>query len=148
LAGCSDDTAQPGPDTPLVDAVDVERLVANHTAYIGDNSAVLELMGAAQLQVIGNWSLELGTEAPPYSLALDFTELADDVTPAIAQDLMTDRATLLLATIDNADHITWTTPGGAGQLTRDEADAAAGQPVADLGATQEGLSDLVAQLDS
>ena len=154
LAGCAgaDDRADVTPETPLPEAVDVASLEENRTPHLGDNSRVVALVGATRPDAVGESTIELETAERPYGLVLHFSSVADGVTADVADGLLTDRATLLLATIDNVDEVRWTLPQGAGAgeggvLTRAEADALVGAPVADAGATAEGLTELLSLLE-
>lgn len=154
LTGCtgSADRGDVTPETPLSEAVDVASLEENRTPHLGDNSRVVALVGATRPDAVGESTIELQTAERPYGLVLHFSSVVDGVTADVADSLLTDRATLLLATIDNADEARWTLPEGAGTaeggvLTRAEADALVGAPVADAGATAEGLTELLNQLE-
>ncbi|PYG01621.1 protein of unknown function [Georgenia satyanarayanai] len=155
LAGCagSGDRADVPASTVLRDAVDVASLEANRTPHLGDNSRVVALVGATRPDAVGESTLELRTDERPYELVVHFSSVADGVTADVADGLMADRAALLLATIDNVDEVRWTLPELSGQesdgmLSRAEADALFGSPVAELGATADGLTDLVERLES
>ncbi len=156
LAGCAGDgsaeRADVTMDSALSEAVDVASLEENRTPHLGDNSRVVALVGATGPRAVGESTLELRTDQQPYGLVLNFSAVADGVTADVADDLMTDRAALLLATIDNVDEVRWTLPedvdqGEGGVLTRAEADALVGSSVADIGATAEGLEELVSRLE-
>ena len=156
LAGCAGDgteeRADVTMDSALSEAVDVASLEEHRTPHLGDNSRVVALVGATSPHAVGESTLELRTDQRPYGLVLSFSAVADGVTADVADDLMTDRATLLLATIDKVDEVRWTLPeevdqGEGGVLTRAEADALVGFSVADVGATAEGLEELVSRLE-
>lgn len=139
-------------DSALSAAVDVASLDENRTPHLGDNSRVVALVSATSPDAVGESTLELRTHERPYGLVLNFSSVADGVTADVADGLMRDRAALLLATIDNVDEVRWTLPEDADQeeggvLTRAEADALVGSPVAELGATADGLAELVSQLE-
>lgn len=156
VAGCAGDGSEEGADvtmdSALSEAIDVASLEENRTPYLGDNSRVVALVGATGPRAVGESTLELRTGQRPYGLVLNFSAVADGVTPDVADDLMMDRATLLLATIDNVDEVRWTLPedvdqGEGGVFTRGEADALVGSSVAEIGATAEGLEELVSRLE-
>ncbi|WP_028049495.1 DUF4825 domain-containing protein [Cellulomonas sp. URHD0024] len=151
LGGCSvTHPAVSEPTAPLSESVDLVALDAHRSAYIGDASKVAALTAAVDVGSLGDQTLALSTDARPYALTIEFTSLADGATPALVDQLMTDRAALLLATIGNADEVRWTLPGGEGTtaaLTRASADELAGAPVAEIGESVAGLADLVERLE-
>lgn len=155
LTGCAVSTQDRGEvtkDSPLSQAVDIASLHENRTQHLGDNSRVVALVDATGPEAVGELTLELHTDHRPYGLVLDFSSVAPGVTDDVADDLMTDRAVLLMATIDNVDEVHWQLPGRSGQgpggsLSRAEADALVGSPVAGMGTTAEELEDLVERLE-
>lgn len=139
-------------DSALSEAVDIASLQENSTRYLGDNSRVIALVDATGPEAVGEPTLELHTDHRPYGLVINFSSVAPGVTADTADGLMTDRAVLLMATIDNVDEIRWTLPersglGPDGSLSRAEADALVGFPVADLGTTEDDLKELVKRLE-
>lgn len=139
-------------ETPLSQAVDVASLHENRTPHVGDNNRVSALVTATGPRAVGETTLQLHTDHPPYGLTMAFSSVEPGVTGDVARDLLTDRAVLLLATIDNVDEVNWTLPelpgeGGDGSLSRAEADALVGSPVAEVGSTADGLQELVELLD-
>lgn len=135
-------------DMTLSAATDIDALHENRTEYLGDNSRVLALVEATGPEVVGEQTLELHTDDRPYVLVMAFSSVDVDVTSEIADDLMTDRAVLLLATIDNVDEIRWKLPESLsqepdGSLSRAEADALIGSSAAGMGATAGSLTELV-----
>lgn len=149
LGACSaTDPDESRPIAPLHESVDLAALATHRSPYLGDASRVTALTAAVDVGALGDRTLALATERRPYVLTIDFASLADGVTPALVDQAMTGRAALLLATIDNADEVRWTVPdGGTGVLSRADADALAGTPVAGLGTSADGLADLVERLE-
>lgn len=149
LGGCSVSPSPVDAGPTSQDAVDVVVLDEHRTAYLGDASSVGALAEAIGVSSLGERTIALSTDSRPYAVTIDFTSLADRVTPDRADQVMTDRAALLLATIGNADEIRWRLPGDQAAvkvLTRAAADERAGAPVAELGATADGLERLVKRL--
>lgn len=151
LGGCSATSAPvSGTLAPLREAVDVVALDKHRSAYLGDANRTMALAAAVGVGAVGSSTFALSTDRRPYVLTIEFASLADGVTPTLANELMTDRAALLLATIRNADEVRWVLPGGedtVGVLTRAVADELAGEPVAELGETLEGLDHLAERLE-
>lgn len=157
LAACagggSGDRGDVTAESPLSEAVDTTSLQENRTPHLGDNSRVVALVGATGPHVVGESTLELRTDQRPYGLVVNFSSVEPGITAELADGLMTDRAALLMATIGNVDEVRWTLPelsGAASQgvLSRADADALIGSPVAELGATPDGLTDLVERLET
>lgn len=155
LAGCAgsegaEERPDVTPDTAL-SAVDIESLDEHRTPYLGDNSRVAALVNATSADAVGDLTLELHTDHRPYELVLTFSSVTPGMTADVAGDLLTDLAALLLATIDNVDEVRWELPELPGEvdgsLDRAEADALVGSHVAELGATADGLRELVEQLE-
>lgn len=156
VAGC---TPTPGPPpaapaptpAPVREGADLDSLHEQRTDHVGDNSAVVALVTAADVDALGEYTLALATTERPYQVRITFP---DTVTPpSQADEHMLPRAALLLATIGNADEVHWSFSLGdardsrvEGIVTRTDVDEALGQPVASLGATVDGLEELVDRL--
>lgn len=145
--GSTVDAAQVDAHTPLSEAVDVDALDEHRTDHVGDNSAVIALVRATRPEAVGGVDLQLHTDAEPYALTLSFSATGTPLPDAETEDLLSDRAALLLATIGNVDEVRWEVDGRQqGSMDRAAADERAGSPVSELGATREGLEELVGLL--
>ncbi|MDO5626852.1 MAG: DUF4825 domain-containing protein [Mobilicoccus sp.] len=132
LAGCTTATETPAATPTLTESVadlDPASLVDARTPYIGDNSAVLAALGAVGLPV-GDFTMEIHSDAEPYGLGLALSEWPEDVD---RDEAMTRRSALLLGLIGNAEYIEWSGPGSepAHRVDVADADAATGRDVKD-----------------
>lgn len=75
-----------------------------------DEAAVIEILEAVNVDVLGNYSTELHSESQSRTLVLHFDTEPDD--PAAWNRRMQKKAILLLALIGNADRVEWTHPSG------------------------------------
>ena len=145
LAGCTTSRAD-APSVPSGSVASEDRvqaLWADRTAYVGDNSKVIALVGDAGFGPAGSYSLSLWTTRPPYAVTITVT---DPAKPLDATDL-TGPATLLLGTVTNLDAVHVTGPGRTFTLTAREATATLGHDVKTLGTDRAALSDYVRSLD-
>ena len=78
------------------------------TSYVGNNVAVANILEAFQLnEVLGHYTIELQTSQEPYGITL---HLDQDLTSETARRYLEEMSSLILALIDNAEYITYTTP--------------------------------------
>ena len=101
-------------ETWLADAaayVSVERaddLYQLRTPYVGNNVAVANVVGSFQLnEVLGPYTIELQTSQEPYGVIL---HLDQDLTSETARRYLREMSFLILALIDNAGSVSYTTP--------------------------------------
>jgi hypothetical protein len=146
LAGCSSspaDAPSPGGSGSVAAGDRAQALWADRTAYVGDNSKVIALVGDAGFGLVGSYSLSLWTTRPPYAVTITVTNPAK---PLDATDLI-GPATLLLGTVSNLDAVHVIGPGSTFSLTAREATAALGHDVKRLGTERAALTDYVGSLD-
>ena len=134
LTGCTS-SAQPDPYETRAQA-----LWADRTAYTGDNSKVLALVGAAGFAPEGGYSLSLWTTRPPYAVTVEVPEPAK---PFETIDYTTP-ATLLLGTVGNLETVRVTSEGRTWSLTATQASAALGHDVKTLGTDRAALEHYLA----
>ena len=78
------------------------------TPYIGNNVAVANVVGSFQLnEVLGPYTIELQTSQEPYGIIL---HLEQDLTSETARRYLEEMSSLILALIDNAGYVAYTTP--------------------------------------
>jgi len=146
LAGCTSspaDAPSSGASGAVAAGDRAQALWADRTAYVGDNSKVIALVGDAGFGRVGSYTLSLWTTRPPYAVTITLT---DPAKPLDATDL-TGPATLLLGTVTNLDSVHVTGPGATFSLTAREATAALGHDVKTLGTDRAALADYVRSLD-
>lgn len=114
------------------DAANLYRL---RLAHLGDNSGVGRLLEATGLAHLGEYQMELETAQRPYGLHINYSSFIDKFE---AYDFSTN-ATEFLGLIQNLDYITITGGTTTYKLTADEASAALGYDVKELGKTPEKL---------
>ena len=146
LTGCS--ALSGGDGTPSGAPTDaagrlVASLWADRTAYVGDNSKVIALIGDSGLDAIGPRTISLQTGSAPYGLTLRYPEPVKSGGPV---DL-TPQATLLLGTVGNLDHVTVEANGSTFTLTAADASTALGHDVKQLGSDRDALARYVSSLD-
>ena len=79
------------------------------TPYIGNHVAVTNILEALQLgEVLGHYTIELQTSQEPYGVIL---HLDQDLTSETERRYLREMSFLLLALIDNAGSVSYTTPG-------------------------------------
>ena len=100
------------------------------TPYVGNNVAVANVVGSFQLnEVLGPYTIELQTSQEPYGILL---HLEQDLTSETARRYLEEMSSLILALIDNAGYVAYTTPSeptpqDTGAITKD-ADPKMNQP--------------------
>ena len=100
------------------------------TPYIGNNVAVANVVGSFQLnEVLGPYTIELQTSQEPYGIIL---HLEQDLSSGITERYLKEVSSLILALIDNAGYVAYTTPSeptpqDTGAITK-EADPKMNQP--------------------
>ena len=78
------------------------------TPYVGNNVAVANVVGSFQLnEVLGPYTIELQTSQEPYGILL---HLEQDLTSETARRYLEEMSSLILALIDNAGYVAYTTP--------------------------------------
>ena len=78
------------------------------TPYVGNNVAVANVVGSFQLnEVLGPYTIELQTSQEPYGVIL---HLDQDLTSKTARRYLREMSFLILALIDNAGSVSYTTP--------------------------------------
>ena len=92
------------------------------TPYVGNNVAVANVVGSFQLnEVLGPYTIELQTSQEPYGIIL---HLEQDLTSETARRYLEEMSSLILALIDNAGYVAYTTPSeptpqDTGAITKD-----------------------------
>ena len=100
------------------------------TPYVGNNVAVANVVGSFQLnEVLGPYTIELQTNQEPYGIIL---HLEQDLSSGITERYLKEVSSLILALIDNAGYVAYTTPSeptpqDTGAITK-EADPKMNQP--------------------
>ena len=100
------------------------------TPYVGNNVAVANIVGSFQLdEVLGPYTIELQTSQEPYGIIL---HLEQDLSSGITERYLKEVSSLILALIDNAGYVAYTTPSeptpqDTGAITKD-ADPKMNQP--------------------
>ena len=100
------------------------------TPYVGNNVAVANVVGSFQLnEVLGPYTIELQTNQEPYGIIL---HLEQDLSSGITERYLKEVSSLILALIDNAGYVAYTTPSeptpqDTGAITKD-ADPKMNQP--------------------
>ena len=100
------------------------------TPYVGNNVAVANVVGSFQLnEVLGPYTIELQTSQEPYGILL---HLEQDLSSGITERYLKEVSSLILALIDNAGYVAYTTPSeptpqDTGAITKD-ADPKMNQP--------------------
>ena len=78
------------------------------TPYVGNNVAVANVVGSFQLnEVLGPYTIELQTSQEPYGIIL---HLEQDLSSGITERYLKEVSSLILALIDNAGYVAYTTP--------------------------------------
>ena len=92
------------------------------TPYVGNNVAVANVVGSFQLnEVLGPYTIELQTSQEPYGIIL---HLEQDLSSGITERYLKEVSSLILALIDNAGYVAYTTPSeptpqDTGAITKD-----------------------------
>lgn len=138
LAGCT--TADPdapgaGPSAAVGADARAQALWAHRTAYVGDNSQVIALVGDAGFGSAGTYTLSLWTTSQPYAVTIAVT---DPAKPFETTDY-SGAATLLLGTVANLDAVHVTSGGRTYTLAAREATARLGHDVKSLGTDRAAL---------
>ena len=100
------------------------------TPYVGNNVAVANVVGSFQLnEVLSPYTIELQTSQEPYGIIL---HLEQDLSSGITERYLKEVSSLILALIDNAGYVAYTTPSeptpqDTGAITK-EADPKMNQP--------------------
>lgn len=136
LAGCT--TSEPdatGASAGAGSETQAQALWAHRTAYVGDNSRVIALVGDAGFGPAGSYSLSLWTTSKPYAVTVALTHPAK---PFETTDFSAP-ATLLLGTVTNLDAVHVTAEGKTYSLTAAEASTSLGHDVKTLGTDRAAL---------
>ncbi|GAA2472951.1 hypothetical protein GCM10009858_07780 [Terrabacter carboxydivorans] len=146
LTGCT--TSPPeggGTDPSATIGVDAraQALWAHRTAYVGDNSKVIALVGDAGFGPAGSFTLSLWTTSKPYAVTVALT---DPAKPFGTTDFRAP-ATLLLGTVTNLDAVHVTAAGQTYSLTAQEASEALGHDVKTLGTDRAALDRYLRSLE-
>jgi hypothetical protein len=112
-----------------------EELYAAKVEYLGNNSAVSELIGKTGLAGFGDYSVKLETSAEPYGLKVIYGSTLKEFNEL---DLTSD-AILLLGLIENLDHIEITNGDINFTLNVSDASDMLGYDVKDIGKSREAL---------
>ena len=116
--------------TAYLSAGRADDLYQLRTPYVGNNVAVANVVGSFQLnEVLGPYTIELQTSQEPYGIIL---HLEQDLTSETARRYLEEMSSLILALIDNAGYVAYTTPSeptpqDTGAITKD-ADPKLNQP--------------------
>lgn len=118
---------------------------------IGDNSKVINLLGALRTNQQGSYTIKLMTSARPYGLEVIFNDLSPHSSIAAVTRRSTDAAVLFLALTDNAEYVTWRFPAGTVtpselMITTADANSHIGEDVKALGKTQSGVDSILQKL--
>ncbi len=151
-------SAAPAPFSSRLSATEAEQLAnglfAAKTHYIGDNSAVLNLIDILGVRAeLGDYTISLKTDSEPYRLIINFKN-AHDTSRDEWFDLTAIRySCVLMALIDNAGEVAWTCPGSdkreatEGFFTREDAKKLLSDtPVERYGESAEGVQLLLNEL--
>jgi len=140
LAGCTGSSTD-GPSTAASGTggpeARTEALWAGRTAYVGDNSKVIALVGQAGFGPLGTYTLSLWTTRPPYAVTIDLPHPAKP----FEQTDFSEAATILLGTVRNLDAVHVTSQGKTYSLTAREATDTLGRDVKTLGSDRQALAD-------
>ena len=91
-----------------VSVVRADDLYQLRTPYVGNNVAVANVVGSFQLnEVLGPYTIELQTSQEPYGIIL---HLEQDLSSGITERYLKEVSSLILALIDNAGYVAYTTP--------------------------------------
>lgn len=96
-------------------SLETRKIFASKISYIGDAPGVMELLNVLHMEELGDFSIELQTDAEPYTLTLIFQDEPEDM--ARWNLKMEKKAILLLALIENAGQIEWNHPAENGKET-------------------------------
>ena len=138
------------PATATSMAIDAQALFKARTPHLGDNSAVIRVVDATRVSLLGQRTLALITDRQPLTLVISLTDIQLDE-PRRVKELVTERAVLMLACISNADLVRWTVEGldgASGELSRADADTLAGAPVAGLATSAPHLTALAEKVQA
>jgi len=112
-----------------------EELYNARVEYLGNNSAVSELIGKTGLAGLGDYTIELETSMEPYGLKIIYSSTHEEF---IELDLTPD-AILLLGLIENLDHVEITSKDVVFTLNAAEASDMLGYEVKDIGESMEAV---------
>ena len=119
---------------------EAQSLWSARSAYVGDSSRMIALVGEVGLGHDGSYRLELQTEKPPYAMTVALTRLEK---PFDNTDF-SGNATLLLGLVANLDTVSVTSDGHAYSLTSAGASQQLGYDVKELGRDRSRLDAYVA----
>lgn len=145
LVGCTapdPDASNAGPSATAGADARAQALWAHRTAYVGDNSKVIALVGDAGFGPAGSYTLSLWTTRKPYAVTIALT---DPAKPFETTDFSAP-ATLLLGTVTNLDAVHVTAAGQTYSMTAAEASTALGHDVKTLGTDRAALDEYVRSL--
>src|SRR6478672_13884598 len=138
LSGCTSspgDAQGTGASATAGTDTQAQALWAHRTAYVGDNSKVIALVGDAGFGPAGTYTLSLWTTSQPYAVTIALT---DPAKPFETTDY-SGAATLLLGTVTNLDAVHVTSGARTYTLTTREATARLGHDVKSLGTDRAAL---------
>lgn len=121
---------------------DAANLFAAKLEYLGDNSAVSQLIDETGLSFIGSYSFELETTKEPYGLRI----VLDSVTKDFEVVDFSSNAIELLGLIENLDYVEFTDGEHSYTVTVEEASQTLGYDVKELGQSQEKLEEYLQTL--
>lgn len=120
---------------------EISELYDTRTSYLGDNSAIGQVLLKTNVGAYGDYTYELKTDERPYVITVHFKQLSR---PFAKIDF--DRsAILILALVDNADEVEFRYGEERYALTRKGASRIAGKDVSDIGASKEALEDFLSK---
>ncbi|MBW8381979.1 MAG: DUF4825 domain-containing protein [Youngiibacter sp.] len=120
----------------------VEDLFASKTDYIGDNSAVAQLIKKTGFGALGNYSIELETNMEPYGLRIIYSPSVEGISEL---DHSLD-ATLLLGLVKNLGYVEVISGDFSYTLSSSDSTDTLGYDVKDLGESRENLMEFLENL--
>jgi len=120
----------------------VEDLFASKTEFIGDNSAVSQLIGKTGFGGLGNYSIELQTSMEPYGLRVIYSPSVDGIDEL---DHSLD-SILLLGLVKNLGYVEVISGDFSYTLSSSDASDMLGYNVKDLGESRENLMEFLENL--
>lgn len=122
----------------------VEELFASKTEYIGNNSAVAELIKKTGFGALGNYTIELKTSMEPYGLRIIYNPSVEGIDEL---DHSLD-ATLLLGLVKNLGYVEIVSGDFTYTLSSPDASDTLGYDVKDLGESRENLMEFLVNLSN
>lgn len=122
-----------------------QQLMEQKTPYIGDNSKVVALIDLIPLRVDGERrEVALQTQELPYGLSIKYelSEEAED-SPMVLKSAFEQHAILLLALIENADYVVYSTKALDYKFSRESIGTIGGVDVREKTKTQDDLRSLI-----